>query len=439
MGMKYEREGWRRRGVLMVHRWFPDRELMLRTEGRLTFVRVSRTTQICMTAGLMLFGAWLAFGTVRFVQHEKIMAAKEDQITDARLAYRSLLVDVADYQSKYSAITGDLVENHALMMGLLEKNTTLQQNLISVKSRLKLTEEERQSIISTRENLKKEMLGIEKKMGLLANHNFSLKGNLDTVSLALQTAMAERNQARYESAGMRRKVKKLEIHLAELNRTEQETVKRLTERTADYIETMGKVVQLTGLKTDQLLPNRAQLPKGQGGPFIAVKDDELPGAQLKANLEILESQLELSGALQEIMGRLPLSAPLSSYYLTSKYGKRRDPVNKKWGMHYGLDMGSPFKSSVYTTAPGRVVFAGWKGRYGKLVVIDHGSGLKTRYGHLNKITVKKGQVVKFRDKIGLLGSTGRSTGPHLHYEIMFRGKSKNPSKFIKAGKYVFQG
>jgi len=437
--MRYAREEWRQRVANLLHRLFPDRELMLRTEGRVTFVRLSHTSQICMTAALMLVGAWLAFGTVRFVMHEKIVAAKEDQLADSLLAYRSLLVEVADYQSKFNAITGNLVENHALMLGLVEKNATLQQNLKSVKSKLKLTEKERQTIIATRESLQKEMQGIEKNMRSLANHNFSLKGNLDTISSDLQTVMSERNQARYESAGMRRKLKSLENHLADLNKTEQETVQQLIERTAEYIETMEKVVQLTGLDTDQLLPREAQLPKGQGGPFIAIKNDELPGALLKANLEVLEGHLDFSSALQEAMGKLPLSAPLNSYYLTSKFGKRRDPVNKKWAMHYGLDMGSPFKSAVYTTAPGRVVFAGWKGRYGKLVVIDHGSGLKTRYGHLNKITVKKGQVVKFREKIGLLGSTGRSTGPHLHYEVMFKGKSRDPSKFIKAGRYVFQG
>ena len=85
-----------------------------------------------------------------------------------------------------------------------------------------------------------------------------------------------------------------------------------------------------------------------------------------------------------------------------------------------------------------VTYAGWKGKYGKLVEISHGAGLKTRYGHLNKFYVKKGQKVKFYQKIGLLGSTGRSTGAHLHYEIVFRGRAKNPMKFIKAGRNVFQ-
>ncbi len=85
-----------------------------------------------------------------------------------------------------------------------------------------------------------------------------------------------------------------------------------------------------------------------------------------------------------------------------------------------------------------VTSVGWKGKYGKVIEIDHGAGLKTRYGHLHKILVEKGRHLKFRDKIGLLGSTGRSTGAHVHYEILFKGKAKNPMKFIKAGRHVFQ-
>ena len=85
-----------------------------------------------------------------------------------------------------------------------------------------------------------------------------------------------------------------------------------------------------------------------------------------------------------------------------------------------------------------MTFAGWKGRYGNFVEIDHGSGIKTRYGHLHKVFVKKGQKVEFFDKIALLGNTGRSTGPHLHYEVLFKGKHLDPAKFIKAGRHVFQ-
>jgi murein DD-endopeptidase MepM/ murein hydrolase activator NlpD len=94
---------------------------------------------------------------------------------------------------------------------------------------------------------------------------------------------------------------------------------------------------------------------------------------------------------------------------------------------------------VWSTAPGTVTFVGRRGPYGRLVEIDHGYGLVTRYGHLRKILVKKGESVGFRHKIGIMGSTGRSTGRHVHYEVLFEGKPQDPAKFMKAGKYVFKG
>ena len=107
-------------------------------------------------------------------------------------------------------------------------------------------------------------------------------------------------------------------------------------------------------------------------------------------------------------------------------------------MHYGLDFGSTPRAPIYVTAPGTVSFAGWKGNFGKMIEVDHGAGIKTRYAHLSKITVKKGQTIAFGDKIGVIGSTGRSTGNHLHYEILFRDKALDPMQFIKAGRYVFK-
>ena len=135
---------------------------------------------------------------------------------------------------------------------------------------------------------------------------------------------------------------------------------------------------------------------------------------------------------------LPLTSPVDVFTITSRFGKRRDPINGRWSAHYGLDFGGVIRQSIYATAPGKVTFAGWKAKYGRYIELDHGSGVKTRYGHLHKILVKRGQFVKFRKKIGLLGNSGRSTGPHLHYETVFNGKFMNPMKLLKAGKYVYQ-
>ncbi len=140
-----------------------------------------------------------------------------------------------------------------------------------------------------------------------------------------------------------------------------------------------------------------------------------------------------------LIGRLPLVAPTRHYYVASRYGKRRDPINRRWAMHYGLDLAGVHRSPILATAPGIVVKAGWSGHYGRTVEIDHGLGIRTRYGHLRRITVKRGQKVGFRQKIGEMGNSGRSTGTHVHYEILVNGRPRNPEKFMEAGKHVLEG
>ncbi|MFQ5618144.1 MAG: peptidoglycan DD-metalloendopeptidase family protein [Rhodospirillales bacterium] len=435
------RDGGRGRVARWVRRLFPQRHLFFHAKGRISYIPVSRRAQITLVIVLASVGAWSAFTSVSFVLHEKVLASRDIDIANARLAYQSLLGEVVEYQRKFTSITLDLEENHALMLNLVERNTVLQQNLKSVAYRLTTTDEERRQVIAVRENLKRQLRQIEDRLSALANRNFALKDNLGTVEVDLQTALVERNRALFEGNRMRRQISDLQTRLGDLQKAELASVQRLTERAVAHIESMEKVVRLTGLTADRLLEADTGLPRGQGGPFspfIEVEPDALPADRLKANLTTLDARLQHSQALESVMRKLPLTAPLDSFSVTSRFGKRRDPINRKWAAHFGVDLGSVFRSSVYVTAPGVVTYARWSGKYGKLVEVDHGAGIKTRYGHLHKILVKKGQHLKFRDKIGLLGSTGRSTGAHVHYEITFKGKPKNPMKFIKAGRHVFQ-
>ena len=159
----------------------------------------------------------------------------------------------------------------------------------------------------------------------------------------------------------------------------------------------------------------------EGGPFVPASSLRQHGADPQA-MKILRS--------------LPLSAPLAHYVVASPFGVRADPINEHEAFHTGLDFDAPYRSPVYNTAPGVVVFAGWAGAYGRMVEIDHGHGIHTRYCHLNRITVAMGQKLKRRVRIGLLGSTGRSTGPHVHYEVRVDGVPQDPEKFLRAGRSV---
>lgn len=413
---------------------FPSRQIVFRSEGRVSCLNLTSRLQGAVSAVLLAFGGWVAFSSGSVLVHEIQLAQKDAQIAGVRVAYRSLLGEVADYQKRFSGVVSNLEQNHALMIELAGQNSKLQKNIKSLGTSRKA----RADVEASRVAMEGDLSNVESQMQSLAQRNFSLKDDMSTIEGDLQNALSQRNTALLESTQMRRDIKVLENQLVSMEEKENVTVERLTEQTDNFIASMESLVTSAGMDVEDLMAGDDELVAGQGGPFVEFQADNRPGGRLKTKLQNLENRLAYSENLQTIIKKLPLAVPLHAYHITSTYGKRRDPVNRRWAMHYGLDFGSRPRAPIYVTAPGTVVTAGWKGNFGKMVEVDHGAGIKTRYAHLSSITVKKGQVINFGDKIGVIGSTGRSTGNHLHYEVMFRDKGLDPMQLIKAGRYVFK-
>lgn len=428
---------WFGRGRDWLVRRFPDRQILIRTDARIAVVRLGRRKQWMMAAALAAVCVWAGYTTVSYVLHDHIVAAKDKEIANARLAYRSLLSEVADYQRKFADITRDLEANHGRMLGLAEQNAALQQNLRTVRTELESSQQERGDLSSAREELKRQLAELEDGLHKATSRNYSLRGDLDSAEANLQAAVSERNAALQESRRLTRRIAELKSEMADLRDRERAALERLTAQADTLIAAAEAVIGKTGLDMETLFAEAGKPLPGRGGPFVPAAESDTRSA-FAADVAALEGRLIHWQNMRAVMARMPLAAPLDSYYITSSYGKRRDPITRKWAMHYGLDLGARAKSPVLSPAPGTVTQAGWKGRYGRFVEIDHGAGLKTRYGHMSKIFVKRGQVVDIRDKIGLLGNSGRSTGTHLHYEVVFAGKARNPIHFIRAGRHVFQ-
>ncbi len=198
------------------------------------------------------------------------------------------------------------------------------------------------------------------------------------------------------------------------------------------IERIRTLLGSTGVGLEQLVKGNSVRVLAQGGPFEGVED------AFGAAVATLEEELDRRRSLQTALRQIPLASPLDYYYLSSRYGMRKDPINGRRAMHHGIDMVPPFLERVLAPAPGVVTFSGRNGGFGRFVEIDHGNGIVTRYGHLRRVYVRRGDEVGFRDRIAQVGRTGRSTGVHLHYEITIDGKSVDPLKFIMAGKNVFE-
>ena len=176
---------------------------------------------------------------------------------------------------------------------------------------------------------------------------------------------------------------------------------------------------------------------GVGGPFVPLKLDPSK-SPFERELASLQSDVISADHLTRIVRQIPLGQPLDGdLEITSSFGGRPDPFTGRMAMHTGVDLREEFGGSVMTTAAGRVVAAGPAGGYGNMVEIDHGNGLTTRYGHLSAILVSDDQWVDAGAIIGKAGSTGRSTGTHLHYEVRVDGEAVDPLRFLHAGQKMF--
>lgn len=221
-----------------------------------------------------------------------------------------------------------------------------------------------------------------------------------------------------------------------LRRIEDEQITRLAalaqdaDRAADQI---SEALVDAGFEIDPEL-NDGDEASGIGGPLVAV-DDKLA---FDTRVQALDEALTRLEELKKKATLLPIYSPAPGYSISSTFGVRRDPILKTPAMHSGLDFRVPSGRKVRSAGQGTVVAAGWNGGYGRMVEIDHGDGLTTRYAHMSKILVKEGDVVERGAVVGKVGSSGRSTGAHLHYEIRRNGTAINPLRFIKAGRKIAQ-
>jgi murein DD-endopeptidase MepM/ murein hydrolase activator NlpD len=208
---------------------------------------------------------------------------------------------------------------------------------------------------------------------------------------------------------------------------------KLHARLATRLRALSKLLAKAGLNLDQLVadatPAGEPLSEGLGGPLIPAAGRNAG----RAAERYAAAEIDRLRRMQHVRLAVPVAAPMVEYKLNSGFGYRRDPMRRRGALHTGIDLGGPRNAPVLATAPGTVVETGRSGAYGIMVVVDHGMGLETRYAHLSRARVRVGDKVAVGKTVGLMGRTGRATGPHLHYEIRFDGRPLSPRPFIEAG------
>lgn len=258
---------------------------------------------------------------------------------------------------------------------------------------------------------------------------------LDALSSELGTAVADRTAATLRADEAIRTAQALDVEREAMIKRNDEIFAQLEEAVEMSVKPLDEMFKQVGVDSDRLLATVREGYQGTGGPLTPM------GYSSRGNAAISESEARATEVMVSLgkvkdykiaVSKLPLAMPVkSAFRFSSGFGQR-------WGRaHQGIDMAGPVGTSIFSTADGVVTFAGWQRGYGNLIKIQHELGTETRYGHLSKIRVKVGQKVSRNSLIGDMGNTGRSTGPHLHYEVRVDGKAVNPMSFIKAAQNVF--
>ena len=301
-------------------------------------------------------------------------------------------------------LVAKLSEVEATLSRMGATKQELEGSVAALQQELKGSQSARQALTDERSQLTERIAALERELGAAQAERVKLQDRIASLDGSLAAANEQTARLHDQRTLLERRVGGLEQRLVDLRDAGVGVIERLNERTKLSMDVIEKTVAMTGLDVDAMVAQVDHSHLGQGGPFVPAADEVAnfaPSDQLGETVTLLDERLTRWSALQELVASLPLTAPLDQYRISSGYGSRKDPVNGRKAQHRAVDFAAPTGSSIYATAPGKVVFAGWRGRYGRTVEIDHGHGIRTRYDHLRKILVKAGQEVDHREKIGL--------------------------------------
>lgn len=426
-----------------VRKLFREREIILRSGEGVRYVVLTSGLQRGLAAGFLLVAVAAAWTLAGHREAWRLVDEKADEVTRVEEAYR-LAIDSLGAAVEGATEVGR-AEGASAILALVEQNDNLQRHLAEVERRLVSAEAERERAAAAHETLVERLRLLDRQVRSVASKNVELGTVVSSLEQSLTDAMAERGRLAVERDRLARERNALKAEIQELERrqdtltiTHEATIAQLSERTLAGIDGLKRLIGRTGLDADKVLGGPTG--SGQGGPFVpAIVPGMSAGDKVHANLVGLGSQIGRLEEMRKLLRALPVGAPLDRFAMQSSFGVRRDPFTGQLAQHNGLDLSAPSRTPVKSTAAGIVVFAGWNGEFGNMVEIDHGYGISTRYGHMSRIHVKVGQRVAVRHGIGLVGSTGRSTGPHVHYEVIANGRNLNPAKFVEAARYVSKG
>ncbi|QTD54637.1 M23 family metallopeptidase [Parasphingorhabdus cellanae] len=374
MQIKKTREGL----LARLDHMFTDREFFMRANGQVRFLTISGKLQkrVAMIVSAIV-GLWLII-TLAMTVNQLTVTSERMALAEKEAAVNSSQSRVAEYKKSIDGVAQDLIQ--------------------------------RQDAI---EQITQQFIGEEAgaEAETLTETEKKLSENTKKISAAFPEA----------------------AELARLEARQIAFAQRLTRAAMKRTERAEAAIREFGLNPKKFAASSTEAVGGPYIPFFADGEREL-----HPTLERLNNALLRMDQLERTLLTIPSAMPADITMMSSGYGYRRDPFTGGGAMHSGIDFKGPHGQPILSAAGGKITHAGWKSGYGKTVEVTHGNGLMTRYAHLSKIHVTTGQKVKQGVQVGAMGSTGRSTGTHLHFEVRLNGKAVNPRPFLEANTDVLK-
>jgi murein DD-endopeptidase MepM/ murein hydrolase activator NlpD len=368
-----------------------------------------RFTRFCGKAGLILWATW---STYVFVYHRPLLQKRTEQLEEVRAMHTRHMSDLQTYLTKYNELVRDL--------------NVIDDKVLNAKD---LKEGTREKLMDSRIKTWGELDFLRTRIvEMLRDEEFTPEyTKISELSAEYELTRAENEELKKRNAQMVEAI----TQIADADNIIVDMVSALTKENTEELQNRIKRINSTlvtlGLNQTTLLRNANKYKNPLvGAAFTPIEFDK----DLDEKYQKLADGLERWNGLRRLNEILPLGKPVNSQ-ITSNFGTRKDPFTGKLKKHRGIDFAGKIGTELLAVAPGRVVSAGERVGYGTTVEIDHGLGFTTLYAHLSQILVSRGNWVRPGTVIGLAGSSGRSTGPHLHYEIRYKGSPFDPTKFVK--------
>ena len=387
--------------------FFSEKEIIFRSAGRAKVFTISSRLQVVLLVLLCLIGGWSWYSYHIYNKSGRIITHKNQELVETRDAYVDLMSDFVAIHKNIDSVLASLEKKGA-------------------KSGKELDKYKRQAMV-VEDKIKQ--ITAEKKWA--DDKTLNEKASLNEALLQRDIAISERDALRQQLADLETAVKEIKAAELEVFDRVEAIAKKEIQKIKSAFNAINAPIKKQGLYFNPLAGSKKK--ESSGGPYIPASVAKISDSRLNNKISAIYKAADDLEYYREVVKYVPLGKPVWSYWVTSKFGYRKDPFNKKNAGHKGVDLASRTGNKIQIKAKGRVIKVEHSNRgYGNNVIIDHGNGFQTRYAHMNKIYVKKGDYLKIDATIGEVGNTGRSTGPHLHYEVLYQGHPVDPLPFMQA-------